>query len=78
MEKIGDTAIRNRLLVPKFQAEKNTWKQGKLKTDILRINCAEENAQYLKYLLSTASASGDIKKGLFIPTDIHLRKVKKY
>ena len=48
--------------IPKFHVEQSSCKWGKLKTNVLRINCAEEDAQYLKYLLSTASANGAVKK----------------
>ena len=72
MGKTTNNETHQGLQVPKFYIEQSSQKWGKLKTDILRVNGAEDDAQYLKYLLSTASASGDIKKGLFTPTGIHL------
>ena len=63
--------------VPKFHVEQSSRKWGKLKTEVLRINCAEEDAQYLKYLLSTASAARKVTQGLFIPTGIHLMEGKE-
>ena len=67
---------QNERNVPKFHVEQSSRKWGKLKTEVLRINCAEEDAQYLKYLLSTASAAGKVTQGLFIPTGIHLMEVE--
>ena len=63
--------------VPNFTVEYSNKKWCEHKPEVLQINSAEEDAPYLKYLLSTASAMGIIRKGLFIPTGIHLMQGKE-
>ena len=63
--------------VPSFQVEHSNKKWGNMKVEVLRINCAECDAQYLKFLFSTASSQGQIKKGIFVPTRIYLMESKE-
>ena len=60
------------LTVPPFHLEVSQKKWGKIKVDVLRVNCALDDADALKQLLVIASEQNTSQHGLFIPVGIHL------
>ena len=65
------------IIVPNFHMETTTRKWGGLQTDVLSVQCATEDAKYLKYLLSAAGSTDTLPKGIFVPTGIHLMEGKE-
>ena len=63
--------------IPSFHIENSVRKWGGLKVDILGVYCSQEDAKYLKYLLTVASAKGLITNGVFVPNGIHLVEGKE-
>ena len=63
--------------VPKFHVETNLRKWGDVQVETLNIYCSSNDAKYMKYLLSEASSQYTSKKGLYIPSGIHLMESKE-
>ena len=63
--------------IPNFHLEKSTKKWGQIQTEVLRINCAKEDAKRLKQLLAEASGKKLLAKGTFIPAGLHLMEGKE-
>ena len=40
--------------------------------EVIKLTCMEEDTEYMKYLLSTASSQNKIQRGHFVPTGIQL------
>jgi len=59
-------------MVPSFHLEVSQKKWGKIKVDVLRVNCAMDDAEKLKQLLVIASEQEGNRHGLFVPVGIHL------
>lgn len=65
-------------VVPEFHLEVSLKKWGTIKVDTIRINCANEDAEYLEYYLSSTASDQDIlPQGVFIPTGLHLMEGKE-
>ena len=64
-------------IVPKFHIETNTRKWRDIQTEVLSLHCSNEDATYLKYLMSEVSSQGRMDHGVFIPTGIHLMEGKE-
>ena len=47
-------------------------KWGDIRVEIVRINCAKEDAEFLKFLLSSASEQNLFSRGEFVPEGLHL------
>lgn len=62
--------------IPTFYLESSIKKWGEINTEVLRINCAKEESEKLKLLLSAASEQGLIKRGSFVPAGLHLMEGK--
>jgi len=54
-------------LIPKFHLKTTIRKWGQIQTEVISVNCAKPNAQYLKYLLSAAIEQGYLGDCIFIP-----------
>ena len=63
--------------VPKFHVETNLRKWGKMQVETISIHCSSGDAKFLKHLLVEASLQQKIKKGLFVPSGIHLLEGKE-
>ncbi len=64
-------------VVPDFHLEASLKKWGTIAVDTIRINCAKDDAEYLKYLLSTASEQDLLPQGVFVPAGLHLMEGKE-
>ena len=72
-----DTHLQNEnIQVPIFYLENSIKKWGGLSAEVIRINCAKEESEKLKFLMSAASEQGLIKKGAFVPAGLHLMEGK--
>ena len=60
--------------VPTFELRIAIRKWGTIHSEVLSIECAKKNAQYMKYMISTAIEQNLLKNVLFIPIGIHLMK----
>lgn len=60
--------------VPTFEIRIAIRKWGKIHSEVLSIECAKKNAQYMKYMISSAIEQKLLKDCLFIPIGIHLMK----
>ena len=58
--------------VPEFHLELSQKKWGKLRTEVIRINCALDDADELKSMLSMISERNLLPTGIFVPVGIHL------
>ena len=58
--------------LPKFHVYTSTRKFGQVAAEVLKVDCAEKDALYLKKLLSTMGEQGTFSRGQFIPTGLHL------
>ena len=67
----------NERLIPQFQLEASVKKWGGINVEVLRINSAKEDAEYLKHLFSIGSEHGTFKRGLFVPAGLHLLEGKE-
>ena len=63
--------------IPNFHLETSVKKWGDIKTEVIRINCAKEDSENLKVLLSQASEQGAIQRGTFVPAGLHLMEGKE-
>ena len=57
---------------PSFHLEASQKKWGNVKTDILRVTCAMDDAEFLKTRFTVISESGKLRAGVFVPVGIHL------
>ena len=64
----------NSTLIPKFKIQTGVRKWGQIHTEVLNVECAKKEAQYLKYLLSCAVEQELLYDCVFIPIGIHLMK----
>ena len=58
--------------VPQFYLELSVKKWRDLRVEVIRINCAKEDAEYIKFLLSSSGEQGSLRKGVFLPEGLHL------
>jgi len=58
--------------VPKFYLETSIKKWKDLKAEVIRVNCAKEDSEFLKSLLSAAYEQHHITSGVFLPEGLHL------
>ncbi len=63
------TAIQK---VPTFYLEHSVKKWRELRAEVLRINCAKEDSEFLKYLFSLASEQNLLTRGEFLPEGLQL------
>lgn len=64
-------------LVPYFYLEPSLKKWGNIKVETLRINCAKEKSELLKFLFSSASEQGLLSRGEFLPVGLQLMEGKE-
>ena len=64
------------ITVPVFHLEPSVKKWGSLRTEVLRVTCSTDDAEYLKFLLSLASNQGMLTTGTFVPAGLHLMQGK--
>ena len=62
--------------IPSFHLEPSIKKWGKIQTEILKVICSAEDADYVKFLLSTVSDTEYLERGLFVPAGLHLLEGK--
>ena len=58
--------------MPELHVHVATRKFGTVTAEVLTVTCADGDALYLKKLLSTMAEQGNIKRGQFVPTGLHL------
>ena len=58
--------------VPTFYVENSVKKWREMRVEVLRINCAKEDAEFLKFLLSSASEQQLFTRGEFVPEGLQL------
>ena len=63
--------------VPQFYLELSVKKWGNLRVEVIRINCAKDDAEYIKYLLSSSGEQGSLQKAVFLPEGLHLMEGKE-
>ena len=63
--------------VPQFYLELSVKKWGNLRVEVIRINCAKDDAEYIKYLLSSSGEQGSLQKCVFLPEGLHLMEGKE-
>ena len=63
--------------VPYFYLESSVKKWGGINADVLRLNCAKEDSEFLKHLMSVASERNLLQRGLFVPSGLHLMEGKE-
>ena len=69
---VGKSAALTEVVVPEFHLELSQKKWGKLRTEVIRINCALDDAEELKSSLSSISERNLLPSGIFVPVGIHL------
>ena len=72
-----ETEHRERKILPTFYLESSKKKWRDLKVEVLRVNCAKEDSEFLKRLLATLSEKGLLQRGVFIPEGLHLLEGKE-
>ena len=72
----GKDRLNEDIPVPKFHVETNLRKWGTIQAETINIYCASADAKVMKYLLVEASSQQKIRKGLFVPSGIHLLEGK--
>ena len=60
---------------PKFHIETSIRKWGQLQSEVIGVQCAKVDAQYLKYLLSSIVEQKILQDCLFVPIGIHLMTI---
>ena len=63
--------------IPSFHLEVSVKKWKDIEAEVLRINCAKEESETLKQLLSEASEKGFLQRGTFVPEGLHLIEGKE-
>ncbi len=63
--------------IPTFQLEPGIKKWGKIQTEVLRVTCSVDDANYVKYLLSKVGEMDHLDQGLFVPEGLHLMAGKE-
>ncbi len=63
--------------IPTFQLEPGVKKWGKIQTEVLRVTCSVDDANYVKYLLSKVGEMDHLDQGLFVPEGLHLMAGKE-
>ena len=63
--------------IPTFHVETNIKKWGDIQTEVITVQCSAEDAKYMKYLMVEASTQNKWKKGVFVPSGIHLLEGKE-
>eukprot|EP00957_Ditylum_brightwellii_P205101 15342299-Ditylum_brightwellii.AAC.2 len=74
-EHFPDWEDKNTIPVPKFviQTSKRKFRNGngRMVTTVLAIECMQEDALYLKVIISKAYTSKQLQYGIFVPTGVH-------
>ena len=73
----SDTTDYQKQSVPYFYLEPSLKKWGTIKVETLRINCAKEKSELLKFLFSSASEQGLLPRGEFLPIGLQLMEGKE-
>lgn len=73
---IATKVVTENRAVPPFYLEVSVKKWRDLKVEVIRINCAKDDAEYVKYLLSSSGEQGSLRKGVFLPEGLHLMEGK--
>ena len=60
------------LPLPDFHVHVTTRKFGLASAKVLTVTCADGDALYLKKILSNMAEQGQVERGLFVPTGLHL------
>ena len=60
-----------------FFLETSVKKWRDLRVEVLRVNCTKEDSEFLKFLLSSSSEQGYLKRGVFLPEGLHLIEGKE-
>ena len=60
-----------------FYLEMSIKKWRDLNVEVIRINCVEEDAEFIKYLLSSSGEHGSLQKGVFLLEGLHLMERKE-
>ncbi len=63
--------------IPIFFLETSVKKWRDLSVEVIRINCAKEDSDFLKLLLSFLSEQNGFKRGVFVPEGLHLLEGKE-
>ena len=63
--------------VPPFYLEISTKKWRDVRAEVLRINCAKDDSDYMKFLLSSIGEQCLLKRGVFLPEGLHLMEGKE-
>ena len=63
--------------IPTFFLETSVKKWRDLSVEVVRINCAKEDSDFLKILLSFLSEQNGFKRGVFVPEGLHLIEGKE-
>jgi len=58
--------------LPDFHVHATTRKFGTVSAEVLTVTCDDGSALYLKKVLSTMAEQGNILRGKFVPTGLHL------
>ena len=72
-----ETEHRERKILPAFYLESSIKKWRDLKVEVLRVNCAKDDSEFLKLLLATSSEKGLLQRGVFVPEGLHLLEGKE-
>ena len=65
------------ITIPAFHLEPSVKKWGNIKTEVLRVTCSTDDAEYLKFLLSSASNNESFRSSTFVPAGLHLMQGKE-
>ena len=65
------------ITIPAFHLEPSVKKWGNLKTAVLRVTCSTDDAEYLKFLMSSASNNDLLRTSTFVPAGLHLMQGKE-
>ena len=71
-EQPSSTQVDAQEKLPDFHLEISQKKWGQVKTEIIRVNCALDDAEVLKTKLTVLSETSKLGKGLFVPVGLHL------
>ena len=72
-----DNAKVHRKEIPTFFLETSVKKWRDLSVEVVRINCAKEDSEFLKLLLSYLSEQNGFRRGVFVPEGLHLIEGKE-
>ena len=66
-----------KVTIPAFNLQNTERKWGQIQTEVLSVQCAKEDAQFVKYLMSRAIERKLLQDCIFIPIGIHLMKTSE-